>query len=123
MRRRDITWDGFHNARDLGGLPTRDGRIVQPRRMIRSADLRFVTAGGWRTAYESGVRTVIDLRNDDEIRPGAGPCLTALGGSAQFQPDADGPTLPPHMQRIHVALDGVEDVEFWRYLNDELLNG
>src|SRR6266496_975922 len=27
------------------------------------------------------------------------------------------------MDRVHVPLDGVEDTAFWRYLNDERLNG
>jgi protein-tyrosine phosphatase len=123
VRGRDITWGGFHNARDLGGLPARDGRIVQPRRLIRSGDLRFVTAEGWRAAYEAGVRTVVDLRNDDEIWPADGLSLAALVGTNRFAPEADGPSAPPGMRRVHVALDGVEDVAFWRYLTDELLDG
>jgi hypothetical protein len=122
---REITWEGFFNARDLGDLPTRDGRVTRRGALIRSADLRFVTDAGWRSAYRAGVRTIIDLRNDDEVRPhtgpGAGP--TALAGSAQLAPSADGASIPDGMERVRVPLDGVEDVEFWRYLNEERLNG
>jgi protein-tyrosine phosphatase len=64
-----VTWEGFHNARDLGGLATRDGRTTRPRALIRSAGLFVVTAAGWQHAYDDGVRTIVDLRNDDEIRP------------------------------------------------------
>lgn len=53
----------------------------------------------------------------------AGPGLTALGGSAQFTPTTSGPLVPTGMQRVQVPLDGVEDTSFWRYLNDERLNG
>lgn len=63
---RSITWEGFYNARDLGGLATRDGRMTRPGALVRSADLRFVTEAGWRAAYDAGIRTIIDLRNDDE---------------------------------------------------------
>lgn len=120
---REITWQGFFNARDLGGLPTRDGGLTRRGALIRSADLRFVTGSGWRSAYDAGVRTIIDLRNDDEVRPHAGPGLTALGGSAQFAPTASGAFAPRGIERVHVPLDGVEDTHFWRYLNDQRLNG
>jgi protein-tyrosine phosphatase len=120
---RAITWEGFFNARDLGGLPTRDGGLTRRGAFIRSADLRFVTEAGWRSAYEAGVRTVVDLRNDDEVRPGAGPGLTALGGSAPFVAGEPRAPRPAGIDTVHLPLDGVEDVGFWRYLNDERLNG
>jgi len=120
---RTITWEGFYNARDLGGLPTRDGRWTQRRRFVRSADLRFVTEKGWREALDAGIRTIIDLRNDDEAAPADGPGLTTLGGTAKFDPEAAGPFVPAGIARVHVPLDGVEDVEFWRHLNDTQVNG
>jgi protein-tyrosine phosphatase len=118
-----IDWDGFHNARDLGGLPTREGAMIRPGALIRSAGLFLVTEAGWRAAYGAGIRTIVDLRNDDEIRPGAEPGLTALGGSAVltgFRPLVDPPS---GIERVEVPLDDVEDVEFWRHLNDAGLNG
>lgn len=118
-----VDWEGFHNTRDLGGLPTRDGATTRPGALIRSAGLFLVTEAGWQQAYDAGIRTIVDLRNDDEIRPGAEPGPTALGGSAVltgFTPIVD---PPPGIERVEVALDGVEDLEFWRYLNDTGLNG
>jgi hypothetical protein len=108
---RAVTWEGFYNARDLGGLPTRSGCATRPGAFIRSADLRFVTDGGWGAAHAAGVRTIVDLRNPDEIRPmvGAGP--TRLSGTAQFVVSAAGPTAPPGIDRVEVPLDGIEDVE------------
>lgn len=35
---------------------------------VRSSILRGVTEAGWRAAYDFGCRTIIDLRNDDEVR-------------------------------------------------------
>ena len=123
IAKRDITWEGFHNARDLGGLPTGDGRYTRFGALIRSADLRFVTPAGWKAAHAAGVRTIIDLRNDDEIRPGTGVPSTRLAGSAQLAPAETGPAVPYGMRRAEVPLDDIEDVAFWRYLNRERLNG
>jgi hypothetical protein len=100
---RDIAWEGFYNARDLGGLPTRDGRTTRHGALIRSADPCFVTSAGWRAATAAGVRTVVDLRNDDEV--------------------AGAPPVPVDIQRVRVALDGIEDTELWRYIDDEKLDG
>jgi hypothetical protein len=123
MTDRTIVWEGFHNARDLGGLLNRAGQVTRRGAMIRSADLRFVTDAGWRAAYDAGIRTIVDLRNHDEVWPHAGVGLTELGGSAVFTPASAGPFVPDGMERAHVPLDGVEDVEFWRYLNGTRLNG
>ncbi|MFE6449014.1 tyrosine-protein phosphatase [Nocardiopsis dassonvillei] len=120
---RRITWEGFFNTRDLGGLPSRDGRGVRRGAFIRSADPRFVTDRGWRAAYEAGVRTVVDLRNPDEIRPAPGEGPTSRGGSAAFPAEAAPTPLPAGMTRLEVALDHVEDVGFWQEVNRRRLNG
>ncbi|MFD2466575.1 tyrosine-protein phosphatase [Amycolatopsis silviterrae] len=73
------TGSGSADGEPVGGL----GRLLQhqgPRRaadpirrahgtarFYRAASLRFVTEAGWASARESGVRTVIDLRNPAEI--------------------------------------------------------
>ena len=116
-----VTWEGFYNTRDLGGLPTGAGRTTRHGAFYRAADLRFVTGAGWAQARESGVRTVIDLRNADEIRPTT-DSPTALAGSAQFAVAA-GTATPSGIDRVEVPLDDIDDVEFWRYVNGERLNG
>ncbi|MCR6486943.1 tyrosine-protein phosphatase [Amycolatopsis sp. OK19-0408] len=118
---RTVAWEGFYNTRDLGGLPTRSGRTTRRGAFFRAGDLRFVTGTGWAQAREAGVRTVIDLRNPDEIRPAAdGP--TALAGSARFAV-ASAPATPAGIDRVEVPLDDIDDLEFWRYVNRERLNG
>ena len=119
---REVSWDGFHNARDLGDLPTVDGRRTRRGSLFRSATLRYVTDAGWQQAYDAGVRTIIDLRNDDEVTPGA-PNYSAMAGTATQPPDPRGPVTHPGMSRVQVPIDDVEDVEFWRMLNTEGLNG
>ncbi|MEV6640050.1 tyrosine-protein phosphatase [Amycolatopsis sp. NPDC051371] len=118
---RAVAWEGFYNTRDLGGLPTRAGRTTRHGAFFRAADLRFVTEAGWAQARQSGVRTVIDLRNADEIRATA-DAPTALAGSAQFAAAA-GVSTPADLDRLEVPLDDIDDVEFWRYVNRERLNG
>jgi protein-tyrosine phosphatase len=119
---RAVTWEGFFNTRDLGGLPTRSGGTTGRGAFFRAADLRFVTGTGWAQAREAGVRTVIDLRNADEIRP-TGPSSAARAGSAQFAAAPEGPTTPAGVTRLEVPLDDVGDIEFWQHVNRERLDG
>ncbi|WP_049758981.1 tyrosine-protein phosphatase [Renibacterium salmoninarum] len=58
---REMAWSGAVNARDLGGLVR-----VQPGRVFRSARREYLSQAGWQQMYDSGVRTIIDLRNVDE---------------------------------------------------------
>jgi protein-tyrosine phosphatase len=120
---RDVTWDGFFNARDLSGLPTRSGPTTRFGVFIRSADLRFVTDRGWDDAREAGVRTIVDLRNADEIRPTAGEGPTRISGTSQFIASTSGPNTPPDITRVEVPLDDIDDAEFWQHINREQING
>ncbi|MFI7118651.1 tyrosine-protein phosphatase [Amycolatopsis sp. NPDC049868] len=118
-----MTWEGFYNTRDLGGLPTRSGQTTRHGAFFRAADLRFVTDEGWSQARQAGVRTIVDLRNADEIRPATAKSPTALAGSAQFTAATAGVTTPTGVDRIEVPLDDIEDIEFWQHINSEQLNG
>jgi protein-tyrosine phosphatase len=94
-----LAWDGCLNVRDLGGLPTRDGSTTRPGALVRGDCPDRLTPAGWDALREHGIRTIVDLRNDDE-----------LGASA--------PGSGVH--RLHLPLDGVEeDPGFW----DEWGNG
>jgi protein-tyrosine phosphatase len=66
---------GADNVRDLGGLPTADGRFVQPHRLIRSDSLQDLTAADVRYLVDGlQVRAVADLRTDVEVSSeGPGP--------------------------------------------------
>jgi hypothetical protein len=94
VARRDLEWDGCFNVRDLGGLPTSDGGHTQLGAVVRADALDGLTAAGWEALIARGVRTIIDLRNDDERGP-----------------DAAG--RPASVTTLELPLDGVEDREFW----------
>ena len=77
--------------RDLGGIRTTDGRTVRTGALVRARSLDELGDDEWAAIHALGVRTLIDLRNDDE-RASA--------------PSPDGITA------IHLPLDG-SDREFW----------
>ncbi len=65
---RELAWDGCLNVRDLGGLPTEDLDETRYRRVVRADSVRLLTAAGWQAAADYGIRTVVDLRGDHELR-------------------------------------------------------
>jgi protein tyrosine/serine phosphatase len=65
---RTLAWGTLHNARDLGGLPTATGETVSGR-FFRTPRLDTLDAAGWSDLLAAGVRTIVDLRNADEIAP------------------------------------------------------
>jgi len=92
---RHLDWPGTFNVRDLGGLPTADGRVTVRGRIVRADSLARLSAEGWDALVEHGVRTVVDLRNEDERSRGD---------------DADRPRT---LRTIELPLDGSSDRGFW----------
>lgn len=91
---RDLDWDGCFNVRDLGGLRTVDGRRTRRGAVVRGDSLGCLTAPGWEQLQAHGVRTVIDLRNEDEW-------------------DEDAAPRPSSIETLRTPLDEVGDREFW----------
>lgn len=95
MRRgRHLDWNGCVNCRDLGGLPTTKGQQTRWGALVRSDSLSKLTGDGWAALVEHGVRTVIDLRNEDERNGDASP-------------------RPAALTTVEIPLDVTEDREFW----------
>jgi protein-tyrosine phosphatase len=86
---RHLSWDGCANVRDLGGLGG-----IRRGALVRADDLQNLTAAGWAALGAHGIRTVVDLRNPDEI-------------------GADSAPRPPGLTTVRIPLDGMEDTEFW----------
>ena len=72
---RQLAFDGVSNARDLGGLPTVDGRRIRPGLLIRSAHLSLATEADLAKLAAIPVRTVIDFRSEDEVARRPDPVL------------------------------------------------
>jgi hypothetical protein len=90
---RHLDWAGCCNVRDLGGLPLRSGGVTRWGSLIRADSLDQLHASGWEALSAYGVRTVIDLREDDE---------------------RSSPALRPHDLPVrHVPLDDLDDALFW----------
>ncbi|TDD58940.1 tyrosine-protein phosphatase [Actinomadura darangshiensis] len=70
-----IELDGAVNARDLGGLPTAEGRSTRRGRVLRSDNLQDLTVADVRILVDDyALKNVIDLRSDTEVRlEGPGP--------------------------------------------------
>lgn len=91
---RHLDWDGCFNVRDLGGLVTADGRRSRWGAVVRGDSLGCLSARGWQQLEAHGVRTVIDLRNEDEW-------------------GEDAASRPPSIETIRTPLDETSDREFW----------
>ncbi|MFP5370887.1 MAG: tyrosine-protein phosphatase [Actinomycetes bacterium] len=70
-----VRLDGTTNTRDLGGLPTTDGGVTAPGRVLRSDNLQTLSDDDVRRLVEDlGLREVIDLRTTAEVLlEGRGP--------------------------------------------------
>ncbi|MDH6578957.1 tyrosine-protein phosphatase [Kitasatospora sp. MAP5-34] len=95
---RQLVWDGCLNVRDLGGLPTRDGRRTRRGAVVRADNLDRLTAEGWTALQEYGIRTVLDLRDAADHRP--------------LLPRPDGVEL------VRVPLDELAGAEWWARYGD-----
>jgi protein-tyrosine phosphatase len=61
-----LPFESIHNLRDLGGLPTMDGRRVRVGRLFRSANPGGVSADEMARLRELGLEVVVDFRSSDE---------------------------------------------------------
>jgi protein-tyrosine phosphatase len=59
---RNLDWEGCHNARDLGGLPTEGGQQTRWKAVIRSDLPGRLSSAGRQAMLDYGVRTIVDLR-------------------------------------------------------------
>jgi len=69
----DLDWPGCRNVRDVGGLPTADGRTTREGVLIRSESLHFLTPEGVEAVRRSGVTRILDLRGEAEAARAPSP--------------------------------------------------
>ena len=72
--------------------------MTRRRALIRSEAVDRLSAAGWRALREYGVRTIIDLREEDELSAAPGNGADARDG----------------VETLHIPLDRIaDDPEFW----------
>ncbi|MFC9793826.1 tyrosine-protein phosphatase [Streptomyces sp. NPDC127584] len=89
------------NFRDVGGLPTTDGRAVRPGRLYRSGHLAHATAADVVFLDSLGLHTVFDFRNlaDRKVE----------GADVEL----------PGVRNVNIPLnDPAEGKEFWRLVSE-----
>lgn len=59
---------GIDNLRDMGGIPTRNGRVIRTHMLFRSANLHKASDAALHELDTLGLRNVIDLRTKQECR-------------------------------------------------------
>lgn len=92
---------GVRNFRDVGGLPTPDGRVVRPGRLFRSGHLAHATETDAEFLSSLGLHTIFDFRNDADH---------ALEG-----PDVE----LPGVRNVNIPLsDPADGREFWKMVHE-----
>lgn len=92
---------GVRNFRDVGGLPTVDGRRVAPGRLFRSGHLAHATDEDAAFLASLGLHTIFDFRNAADQK---------LEG-----PDVD----LPGVRNVNLPLtDPADGAEFWKMVRD-----
>jgi protein-tyrosine phosphatase len=69
---RRLDWPDCRNTRDLGGLPLSDG-LTRSGVLVRSDNLRSLTAAGQEAMAAYGVTDIIDLRSESEVASSPSP--------------------------------------------------
>jgi protein-tyrosine phosphatase len=96
LGRRRLAFEGLVNFRDLGGYETSSGRRTRWGRVFRSDALYRLTRSDMEQFGILGVRTVYDLRNDEERRRSPNPMAStplALESGVARGEFADGSSL------------------------------
>ncbi|ATL32163.1 tyrosine-protein phosphatase [Streptomyces formicae] len=92
---------GVRNFRDVGGLPTVDGRRVRPGRLFRSGHLAHATEADAVFLGSLGLHTIFDFRNAADQR-------------------LEGPDVAlPGVRNVNLPLtDPADGAEFWKMVRD-----
>jgi len=112
-----LAWEGCLNVRDLGGLPTEDGRRTRPGRVVRSENVRTLTEAGWRALAEHGVTRIVDLRWPEELAEDQPRDVQIEVVHVSVLGEA---IDPDYIEKLDAHLDSVDDVAdhyAWSYVD------
>jgi len=80
---RSLSLKNAPNARDAGGYPTQDGKIVGRGLLYRSDKLSDITQAECNVIQTAGIKTIADVRTDEEKR--SAPDAAALFEFAEYK--------------------------------------
>ena len=106
-----ISFQGLPNTRDLGALKAKDGRMILPRRLLRSGDLYHLSYEDQKTLREEYRLTkVIDLRTERERE--RKPDTVSPGVEYVYNPILDEDTMGITRERrpVNEAIDPQNDM-------------
>ena len=66
---------GMNNTRDLGGMRTKDGRVIRPGMLYRSSKLSELKAPDW---FKEHVGLVVDMRSSREVNENPDPHIDGV---------------------------------------------
>lgn len=120
--RRQLRWEGCANVRDLGDLPTVDGRQTVSRAFVRSDSPNYLTDVGLYDLQSYGVRTIVDLRLPEEASESSYPLMSP--GDHQidyYNISFIDPELPPSEEMPDLASDYLGMLDRFRHRVREIV--
>ncbi|GAB3417773.1 tyrosine-protein phosphatase [Flindersiella endophytica] len=100
-----LDWPKCRNARDLGGMPTVDGRRIRSGALIRTDGHNKLTSEGVEAVRAYGVSRIIDLRRQRELDRSPSPFH---GDPVYFHLSVQNPADPDHewltLAEIYIAM-------------------
>lgn len=66
LNNRKLNWSNCYNVRDIGGLPTKSGRLTKSKVLVRSDTPNRLDENSIQALIDYGIRTIIDVRSAQE---------------------------------------------------------
>ena len=120
---RYIEIPGMNNTRDLGGMPTKDGRLIRPNMLYRSGRLNELQDPDW---FTRNVGLVVDFRSSREVNENPDPEIPGVEylHLPIFEMQAEGVTRDKESERRMIAPDPETALErmaavYGRFISDD----
>jgi protein-tyrosine phosphatase len=79
-----LGWEACINTRELGGYPIPGSGQVRWKAILRSDNLAYLTPAGQKQLLDYGIRTIIDLRYDWELKETPNPFAVSPNGHITY---------------------------------------
>ena len=114
---------GMNNTRDLGGMRTKDGRVIRPNMLYRSSKLGKLEDKDW---FNQNVALVVDMRSSMEINENPDPYIPGVSylHLPIFEMQAVGVSRDKESDRRAAPMDTEAAIKsmssvYARFVNDE----